>query len=54
MDALLGRALFFPVFDVAKLRQWLVFHVIGWAAFVIDVGGVDWGSHVKSAHRAIS
>ena len=24
------------------------FHVIGWAAFVIDVGGVDWGSHVKS------
>ena len=23
------------------------FHVIGWAAFVIDVGGVDWGPHVK-------
>ena len=28
-------------------RQGYVFHVIGWAAFVIDAGGVDWGSHTR-------
>ncbi len=47
-DAAAARTvLFFPVFDVADPAQGS-FHVIGWAAFVIDVGGVDWGSHVKS------
>jgi hypothetical protein len=40
------RALFFPVFDIADgVNQ--SFHVIGWAAFLIDVGGVDWGSKDK-------
>jgi Putative Flp pilus-assembly TadE/G-like len=41
-----GRALFFPVFDQADGPN-SAFHVIGWAAFVIDRGGVNWGSQVK-------
>jgi Flp pilus assembly protein TadG len=47
-DAAAARTvLFFPVFDVANAAAGS-FHVIGWAAFVIDVGGVDWGPHVKT------
>ena len=46
-DAAAARTvLFFPVFDVANVSAGS-FHVIGWAAFVIDPSGVDWGSHVK-------
>ena len=41
-----GQLLFFPVFD-QRSSAGLVYHVIGWAAFVIDVGGVDWGSHTR-------
>ena len=43
---LLPNVLLFPVFDVANAAAGS-FHVIGWAAFVIDVVGVDWGSHIK-------
>jgi Flp pilus assembly protein TadG len=41
-----GRTLFFPVFDQADAAN-TSFHVIGWAAFVIDPGGVEWGPHTK-------
>jgi hypothetical protein len=41
-----GRPLFFPVFDQADAAN-SSFHVIGWAAFVIDPGGVEWGPHTK-------
>lgn len=41
LEETIGRALFFPVYDlsddVAKS-----YHVIAWAAFVIDPGGVKW------------
>jgi Flp pilus assembly protein TadG len=40
------RALFFPVFDQADAAN-TSFHVIGWAAFVIDPGGVVWGPQTK-------
>jgi hypothetical protein len=36
--------LLFPVWDQADAAN-RSFHVIGWAAFVIDVGGVNWTSH---------
>jgi Flp pilus assembly protein TadG len=40
-----GTVLLFPVFDqVAPDVNHPAFHVIGWAAFVIDVGGVTWTS----------
>jgi Flp pilus assembly protein TadG len=43
-----GVPLFFPVFDqVANSGSSYFFHVIGWAAFVIDANGVDWGSHTR-------
>jgi Flp pilus assembly protein TadG len=35
------RTLIFPVFDVADATV-PSFHVIAWAAFLIDVGGVNW------------
>jgi Flp pilus assembly protein TadG len=39
-----GVPLFFPVFDqVANSGSNYFFHIIGWAAFVIDSGGVTWG-----------
>jgi Flp pilus assembly protein TadG len=41
-----GRTLFFPVFDQADATN-TSFHVIGWAAFVIDPGGVVWGPQTK-------
>jgi Flp pilus assembly protein TadG len=40
------RALIFPVFDVADASI-PSFHVIAWAAFVIDVGGVTWSPSNK-------
>jgi len=40
------RKLYFPVFDQADGSN-TAFHVIAWAAFVIDPGGVDWGSQTK-------
>jgi Flp pilus assembly protein TadG len=45
-DAAAARTvLLFPVFDqVAPDVNHPAFHVIGWAAFVIDVGGVTWTS----------
>jgi hypothetical protein len=45
-DAAAARTVLqFPVFDeVAPDVNHPAFHVIGWAAFVIDVGGVTWGS----------
>lgn len=41
------RTLFFPVFDQADAAN-TSFHVIGWAAFVIDPGGVVWGPQTKT------
>jgi Flp pilus assembly protein TadG len=40
------RALIFPVFDVADASV-PSFHVIAWAAFVIDIGGVSWSPQNK-------
>jgi Flp pilus assembly protein TadG len=40
------RPLIFPVFDVADASV-PSFHVIAWAAFVIDVGGVSWSPQNK-------
>ena len=40
------RPLIFPVFDVADASV-PSFHVIAWAAFVIDVGGVTWSASSK-------
>ena len=45
----IGVPLFFPVFDQTANSggsSWF-FHVIGWAAFVIDPGGVNWGSQTR-------
>jgi Flp pilus assembly protein TadG len=50
-----GQVLLFPVFDSADL-SWCGnvggFHVIGWAAFVVDqtVANSDWNPHVKTLH----
>jgi len=41
------RILIFPVFDVADASV-PSFHVIAWAAFLIDVGGVQWSPSAKS------
>ncbi|HEU5212011.1 MAG TPA: pilus assembly protein TadG-related protein [Gaiellaceae bacterium] len=39
-----GVPLFFPVFDqVTNTGSQYFFHVIGWAAFVINPGGITWG-----------
>jgi Flp pilus assembly protein TadG len=48
-DAAAARTvLLFPVFDqVAPDANHPAFHVIGWAAFVIDVGGVTWTSSTR-------
>jgi hypothetical protein len=40
------KILLFPVWDVASAAD-RTFHIIGWAAFVIDPTGVDWGSQDK-------
>jgi Flp pilus assembly protein TadG len=40
------RQLIFPVFDVADAGV-PSFHVVAWAAFVIDVGGVSWSPQNK-------
>jgi Flp pilus assembly protein TadG len=41
------RTLIFPVFDVADANV-PSFHVVAWAAFLIDVGGVNWTPSSKS------
>jgi hypothetical protein len=41
-----GRTLFFPVWDQYSASG-PSFHVVGWAAFVIDSNGVTWGSHTR-------
>jgi Flp pilus assembly protein TadG len=41
-----GKPLFFPVWDQYSSSD-NSFHVIGWAAFVIDAAGVNWGSHTR-------
>jgi hypothetical protein len=41
-----GTPLFFPVFDDYSAAD-RSYHVLGWAAFVIDPGGVDWGSQTR-------
>jgi Flp pilus assembly protein TadG len=44
-----GVPLFFPVFDdVANSGSNFFFHIIGWAAFVIDPGGITWGPQGRS------
>lgn len=40
----IGTPLFFPVFDqTANSGSNYFFHIIGWAAFVIDPNGIVWG-----------
>ena len=41
-----GQTLFFPVWDQYSASG-ASFHVVGWAAFVIDSNGVNWGSHTR-------
>ena len=41
-----GQPLFFPVWDQYSSAG-PTYHVVGWAAFVIDAGGVNWGSHTR-------
>lgn len=41
-----GQPLFFPVWDQYS-SSGPTFHIVGWAAFVIDAGGVNWGSHTR-------
>ena len=44
-----GTPLFFPVFDqTANAGSNYFFHIIGWAAFVIDSGGITWGPQGRS------
>jgi Flp pilus assembly protein TadG len=41
-----GQPLFFPVWDqYSSLGP--AYHIVGWAAFVIDAAGVNWGSHTR-------
>ena len=40
------QVLLFPVFDQVG-NGGRAFHIIGWAAFVIDVNGVNWGSQTR-------
>jgi hypothetical protein len=42
----IGKTLFFPVFDQASTAD-RSFHIIGWAAFVIDRTGVNWSPSTK-------
>jgi Flp pilus assembly protein TadG len=54
LNASLGKVLLLPVFDTAN-SSWCNqggFHVVGWAAFVIDqtVPNSDWGPHFKILH----
>jgi hypothetical protein len=43
-----GTPLFFPVFDqTANSGSNYFFHIVGWAAFVIDNGGVNWSSQTR-------
>ena len=43
-EQMVGTPLFFPVFDqVTNTGSQYFFHVIGWAAFVINPGGITWG-----------
>jgi Flp pilus assembly protein TadG len=47
-DARAGTPLFFPVFDtVANSGPNFFFHIVGWAAFVINPGGITWGPSSK-------
>jgi Flp pilus assembly protein TadG len=41
-----AQVLFFPVFDQVG-NDGRSFHIIGWAAFVIDPTGVNWGSQTR-------
>jgi Flp pilus assembly protein TadG len=41
-----AQVLFFPVFDEVG-NGGRSFHIIGWAAFVIDPNGVNWGSQTR-------
>jgi hypothetical protein len=55
LNSVVGKVLLIPVFDSANL-SWCGgdggFHVIGWAAFVIDqtVSNSDWNPHMKILH----
>jgi hypothetical protein len=54
LNARIGEVLLVPVFDVAD-QSWCStggFHVIGWAAFVIDqtIPNGDWNPQVKTLH----
>jgi Flp pilus assembly protein TadG len=54
LNGVLGKVLLIPVFDTAAM-SWCNqggFHVVGWAAFVIDqtIPNSDWGPHVKTLH----
>jgi Putative Flp pilus-assembly TadE/G-like len=55
LNSVIGRVLLIPVFDSADLA-WCGgdggFHVVGWAAFVIDqtIPNSDWNPHVKILH----
>ena len=55
LNAVVGKLLLIPVFDNANL-SWCGnkggFHVIGWAAFVIDqaIPNSDWNPHLKILH----
>jgi Flp pilus assembly protein TadG len=54
LNSVIGKVLLIPVFDAANL-SWCNqggFHVVGWAAFVIDqtIPNSDWNPHVKVLH----
>jgi putative Flp pilus-assembly TadE/G-like protein len=54
LNSVIGTTLLIPVFDTANM-SWCNqggFHVVGWAAFVIDqtIPNSDWSPHVKILH----
>jgi Flp pilus assembly protein TadG len=55
LNSVIGKVLLFPVFDTAN-SSWCGspggFHVIGWAAFVIDqsIPNSQWNPHLKTLH----
>jgi Flp pilus assembly protein TadG len=57
LNTQIGKVLLIPVFDTAS-QSWCQnpakggFHVVGWAAFVIDqsIPNSDWTAHVKKLH----
>jgi Flp pilus assembly protein TadG len=54
LNSVIGTVLLIPVFDTAD-SSWCDqggFHVVGWAAFVIDqtIPNSDWNPHVKTLH----